>query len=138
MQKKNVNVQESLQPTWSVVDVKDQVLGRVSTNIAQILTGKSKPSYTPHLLSGDFVIVINSRHVKLTGKKTDQKVYIKHTGRPGRRKEISFSQMLTKNPNMIIYNSVRGMLPKNKLRKYMLKRLRIYSDGEHPHQAQLR
>ena len=121
---------------WFLVDASDQVLGRLATEIATILMGKAKPEYTDFLDTGDFVVVVNADEVKMTGKKWDDKVYYSHSGYPGGLKEVSARRMLEKHPERIVQFAVKGMLPKNKLGRRMLKRLKVYSGGEHPHAAQ--
>ncbi|MFB0518497.1 MAG: 50S ribosomal protein L13 [Acidobacteriota bacterium] len=122
--------------TWYLIDAQDKVLGRLSATIATILTGKNKPSYTPFLDMGNFVIVINASKVKLTGKKLKQKVYYRHSGYPGGIKETKAQDLMTKAPEKMIRLAVWGMLPKNKLGKTLLKKLKVYAGSEHPHQAQ--
>lgn len=122
--------------TWYLIDAQDKVLGRLSATIATILTGKNKPSYTPFLDMGNFVIVINASKVKLTGKKLKQKVYYRHSGYPGGIKETKAQDLMTKAPEKMIRLAVWGMLPKNKLGKTLLKKMKVYAGSEHPHQAQ--
>ena len=126
-----------LEHSWRVVDADGKVLGRLASEIATVLMGKHKAGYVPHMASGDFVIVINASKIALTGKKTDQKVYRRHSQYPGNLKEIPFSRMLERTPERIIELAVRGMLPKNKLGRKMLSRLKVYSGPEHPHMAQV-
>ena len=121
---------------WVVFDASDRVLGRFATKIADKLRGKDKPTFTPHVDGGDFVVVINAEKVKVTGKKSDQKKYYKHSLYPGGLKEKSFQEVLNNNPERIIENAVRGMLPKNKLGKSMFKKLKVYRGSEHPHESQ--
>ncbi|OQX86037.1 MAG: 50S ribosomal protein L13 [Candidatus Omnitrophica bacterium 4484_70.2] len=121
---------------WILVDAKDKVLGRLATRIAKILQGKTKPTYSPNFISGDYVVVINAEHMKITGRKYEEKVYDKYSGYPGGRKTISFKNLMKKNPSKILYLAIRGMLPKNKLRKKMLRMLKIYPENKHPHFAQ--
>ena len=121
---------------WYLVDAKGKTLGRLSTEIATVLRGKNKVTFTPNVDGGDYVVVINAEQVQVTGKKRQNKVYGHHTGYIGNLKEINFDKLLVKNPTKIIEYSVRGMLPKNKLRADMMKRLRIFAGPEHPHQAQ--
>ena len=118
---------------WYIIDAEGKTLGRLSTEIARILRGKHKVTYTPHVDGGDFVIVINAEKILVTGKKAEQKVYRHHTGYIGNMKEIPYKRMLDEKPEEIIISSVRGMLPKSKLRAPMLKRLRVYAGNEHPH-----
>lgn len=124
------------QRKWYVVDAKDYVLGRLATNVANILRGKNKPAFAPHQDIGDFVVVINAEKIQLTGKKTEQKTYFRHTGYPGGEKHVSFKDMIEKHPERVIEQAVRLMLPKNVLGRQMLKKLKVYGGNEHPHQAQ--
>src|SRR5438552_1094204 len=121
---------------WYVIDAADQVLGRVATKAATILTGKHRPEYVPFLSSGDHVIIINADKIKLTGEKLDKKVYRWHTLYPGGLREISARKVFETKPEKIIREAIFGMLPKNKLRKRMVKRLKIYGADQHPHTAQ--
>ena len=121
---------------WYLVDAKDRVLGRLATQIAMRLRGKHKPIFTPHADTGDFIVVINANKVTLTGRKWDKKIYYRHTGYIGGLKEISAKKLLEKKPEDILRFAVRGMLPKNSLGRRQLKKLKIYSGSEHPHQAQ--
>ena len=121
---------------WVVFDASDRVLGRFATKIADKLRGKDKPTFTPHVDGRDFVGVINAEKVKVTGKKSDQKKYYKHSLYPGGLKEKSYQEVLNNNPERIIENAVRGMLPKNKLGKSMFKKLKVYRGSEHPHESQ--
>ena len=121
---------------WVVFDASDRVLGRFATKIADKFRGKDKPTFTPHVDGGDFVVVINAEKVKVTGKKSAQKKYYKHSLYPGGLKENSYQEILNNNPEMIIENAVRGMLPKNKLGKSMFKKLKVYRGSEHPHESQ--
>ena len=121
---------------WYVVDAADKTLGRLSTEIASVLRGKKKPIYTPNIDTGDYVIVINSEKVKVTGKKLEQKVYWHHTGWLGGQKEISLKHQLEKHPERVIEHAVRGMLPKGPLGRDMYRKLFVYAGSEHPHEAQ--
>ena len=135
---KNYNPKISeLDSDWHLIDAADQILGRLATNIAMLLMGKNKPTYVPHLLSGDFVIVINSSKVKVSGDKYEKKIYKRFSSYPGNSKEIPFNSIQNKTPNKIIELAVKGMLPKNKLGRKMFTRLKVYSGSEHPHTAQL-
>lgn len=125
-----------LERTWYVVDANDQVLGRMATRIASFLMGKEKPIYTDFLDTGDFIVVVNIDKVKLSGKKWDDKFYYSHSGYPGGLKQISAAKLMEKHPDRVIKHAVKGMLPKNKLGKQMLKRLKVYTGPEHPHSAQ--
>jgi large subunit ribosomal protein L13 len=122
--------------TWFVIDATDQVLGRLATKVATLLGGKHKAGYAPFLITGDHVVVVNAGKVRLTGKKLDQKVYRRHTGYPGGLREVSARKMFETRPEKMIEEAVLGMLPKNKLRKQMMRRLRVYRGAEHPHAAQ--
>jgi large subunit ribosomal protein L13 len=119
-----------------VVDARGQVLGRLASRIAMVLRGKTKAVFTPHLDTGDFVVVVNAEQVLLTGRKLDQKNYYRHSGYPGGLKTTTARQMLQKKPEQLLRHAVRGMLPKNSLGRQLLKKLKIYAGGEHPHQAQ--
>lgn len=121
---------------WYIVDAKGKTLGRLATRIAKILQGKNKPTYTSFLLTGDYVIVTNAKFIKVTGKKFMNKIYDRYSGYPSGRKEISFQQLLSKNPGEIIRTAVKGMLPKNNLAKEMLKALKVYPEENHPHDPQ--
>ncbi len=127
---------KEIKRTWWVVDAKDQVLGRLASRIALLLMGKRKPEYTPHLDTGDFVIVVNAEKVRLTGKKWQQKVYYRHSGYPGGLKAITAERMRQTHPERLIQLAVKRMLPKNKLGRRMLKRLKVYAGEAHPHSAQ--
>jgi large subunit ribosomal protein L13 len=121
---------------WVVLDASDQVLGRLATEAARLLRGKHKPSFTPHLDTGDFVVVVNADRVKLTGNKMDDKVYYRHTGRPGSMKTETARERMAKYPERIIQAAVWGMLPKNRLGRKLLRKLKVYGGPEHPHEAQ--
>ncbi|MBC8447843.1 MAG: 50S ribosomal protein L13 [Chloroflexi bacterium] len=121
---------------WWVVDADGLTLGRLVTRIAIILRGKHKPSYTPHMDCGDHVIVINADKIRVTGRKLDQKMYYWHSGYPGGIKSISLRDQLRKHPTRVIEAAVRGMLPKNRLGRRMIKKLKVYASDTHPHQAQ--
>ncbi len=121
---------------WYVVDVDGKVLGRVATQIANILRGKNKPTFTPSVDTGDFVIVVNAEKIALTGNKMADKMYYSHSGFPGGIKEINAEKLLQKKPEDVIKKAVKGMLPKNKLSRHMLSKLKIYTGSEHPHKAQ--
>jgi large subunit ribosomal protein L13 len=121
---------------WFVVDADGQTLGRLAAKIAPILKGKHKPTYTPHLDCGDFVIVVNAEKVRVTGRKADQKFYYRHSGYPGGISSIDLRHQLAQHPERVLEAAVRGMLPKNRLGRRMVKKLKIYAGGSHPHQAQ--
>lgn len=122
---------------WRVFDADGRVLGRLASEIAMVLMGKHRADYIPHMASGDFVIVVNADKVELTGRKNEQKVYLRHSQYPGNLKEIPYSRMSERTPERIIELAVRGMLPKNKLGRKMLTRLKVYAGPEHPHSAQV-
>ncbi|CCQ93517.1 ribosomal protein L13 [[Clostridium] ultunense Esp] len=121
---------------WYLIDAEGKVLGRLASEVASILRGKNKPIYTPHVDTGDFVIIINADKVKLTGKKLDQKQYRYHTGYPGGLKSVPYRRMMSKNPEKAIQLAVKGMLPKNSLGRQMFRKLKVYSGPEHNHEAQ--
>ena len=121
---------------WLLVDAEDMVLGRLASEVAQILRGKNKPIYTPHVDTGDFVVVINAEKIKVTGAKVTDKVYSRHTGFAGGLKQETFDQVLAKHPERIIERAVKGMLPKNSLGRAMYKKLKVYAGPDHPHAAQ--
>ena len=125
-----------VQRKWYLVDAEGKTLGRLATEIATVLRGKHKPTFTPHVDGGDFVIVVNAEKIVLSGKKLDQKYYRYHTGYVGGLKEISYRDMMDKTPEEVISHAVRGMLPKNKLRSRMMPRLRVFAGAEHTHAAQ--
>ncbi len=127
---------EDVKRKWYVVDAEGKTLGRLASQIASILRGKNKPIYTPHVDTGDFVIVLNAGKVVLTGKKLDQKVYRRHSMYPGGLKETPYRRLLAEKPEMVIYNAVKGMLPHNSLGRKMLKRLKVYAGNVHNHEAQ--
>lgn len=121
---------------WVVIDATNEVLGRLCSQVAKILRGKNKPSYTPHVDCGDNVIVINADKVKLTGKKMTDKVYVRHTGYPGGQRFATPAEYLAKKPQFVIEEAVRGMLPKTRLGDAIFKNLKVYAGAEHPHAAQ--
>lgn len=125
-----------IEQKWYVVDAADQRLGRLSTEIANILRGKNKPNFTPHLDTGDFVIVVNAEKVVVTGRKPQQKLYRRNSGRPGGMKEETFEKLQKRIPERIIETAVKGMLPKNSLGRSLFTKLKVYKGSEHPHQAQ--
>ena len=127
---------ESVTREWYLVDATNQTLGRLCTEIANRLRGKHKPEYTPHVDTGDYIVVVNAEKVKVTGNKTTDKIYHRHTGYPGGIKSMSFDKLLAKAPERIIEKAVKGMMPKNKLSRSMLTKLKIYAGSEHPHAAQ--
>ncbi|MFY9213740.1 MAG: 50S ribosomal protein L13 [Tissierellaceae bacterium] len=121
---------------WYVIDAEGKVLGRLASEVSAILTGKNKPIYTPHVDTGDFVIIINAEKIKLTGNKLEQLNHTYHTGHPGGLKEIPYKRLIEEKPERIIELAVKGMLPKNKLGRKMIKKLKIYAGPEHKHEAQ--
>ena len=123
---------------WHLVDATGKTLGRLATEIATLLMGKHKPSYSPHIDNGDYVVVVNAEKIRVTGKKLKQKIYYSHSGYPGGLKEITLGEMLKKHPERVIIYAVEGMLPKNKLGRKMLKKLKVYAGPTHPHGAQLK
>ncbi|MBF2077985.1 MAG: 50S ribosomal protein L13 [Synechococcales cyanobacterium T60_A2020_003] len=128
--------QENLEQTWYVVDAEDQRLGRLATEVARVLRGKNKPTYTPHLDTGDFVIVVNAEKIDVTGKKRNQKLYRRHSGRPGGMKVETFDDLQSRVPERIVEQAVKGMLPKNSLGRKLFTKLKVYAGPDHPHQAQ--
>lgn len=125
-----------IERVWHVVDATDLPLGRLASEIAQILRGKHKPTYAPHMDGGDFVVIVNAEKVAVTGNKALQKLYYRHSGFPGGLSELSFEQMRERYPERIIEAAVRGMIPKNRLGRQMLTKLKVYAGSEHPHAAQ--
>lgn len=127
---------EAVQPKWYLIDATDLVLGRLSVKISNILRGRHRPTYTPHVDTGDFVIVINADKVRLTGKKDEQKTYMFYSGYVGGESYRKVSEFRAKRPSFIIEHAVKGMLPKNRLARQMLGKLKVYGGAEHPHEAQ--
>lgn len=121
---------------WQVVDASGQVLGRLASQVAKLLMGKHKSIYAPYLDTGDYVIVLNAARVKVTGKKSKQKIYYRHSGHPGGLRELTFQELFSKRPTRVIEIAVKGMLPKNRLGEAMFKKLKVYSGSEHPHHVQ--
>lgn len=136
MNKTYLPTQDSLEHKWYVVDAADQRLGRLASEIAMVLRGKNKPTYTPSIDTGDFVIVINADKIAVTGKKRTQKVYRRHSGRPGGMKVETFAKLQARLPERIVEEAVRGMLPKNTLGRQLFTKLKVYAGSDHPHQAQ--
>lgn len=136
MEKTYVTKNEDVQREWYVVDASGQTLGRLVTGVARVLIGKHKPVYSPSVDAGDYVIVINAEKIRVTGRKLDQKFYYRFSGYPGGLKEISLRDQLKKHPTRVIEHAVRGMLPRNRLGRRMLKKLKVYAGSEHPHAAQ--
>lgn len=125
-----------VQREWLLVDATDMTLGRLASEVAQILRGKNKPTYTPHIDTGDFVVIVNAEKIKITGAKATDKVYYRHTGYVGHLKSETFTEAMEKHPTRVIEHAVRGMLPKGTLGTQMYKKLKVYAGSEHPHQAQ--
>lgn len=125
-----------IQRRWWLVDAEGQVLGRVASQVAQLLRGKHKPMFTPHLDTGDFVVVVNAAKVRLTGSKPESKAYFRHSGYMGGEKFIPFRTMMERHPERVIELAVKGMLPKNNLGRLMRRKLKVYAGAEHPHAAQ--
>ena len=136
MNKTPLPKQDNLDKKWYVVDAAEQRLGRLATEIAMTLRGKNKPTYTPHMDTGDFVIVVNAEKVVVTGRKYDQKLYRRHSGRPGGMKVETFKHLQGRIPERIIEQAVKGMLPKNSLGRRLFTKLKVYSGPDHPHEAQ--
>lgn len=128
---------QEVERKWYVVDATDQVVGRLATKVATILRGKHKPTYTPNVDTGDYVIIINADKVRLTGNKENKKEYVHHTGFPGGRRVTSFRQMMDKHPERVLEHAIKGMLPHNTLGRQMYRKLRVYAGPEHNHAAQM-
>ena len=127
---------QDIEQKWYLLDCSGKRLGRLSVQVANILRGKNKPEYTPNSDVGDFVVLVNAKNIEVTGNKSENKIYFRHTGYPGGIKKISFKDQLEKDPEKIIRDAVKGMLPKNKLNRQIIKKLKVYSDEVHPHEAQ--
>lgn len=136
MSKTYVAKKEDINRQWYVIDAKDKILGRLAAKIAVILRGKHKPIFTPHLDTGDGVIVINASQIRVTGRKLKEKLYRRYSGYPGGLKEVSLETMLNKNPTTVVQLAVKRMLPSGPLGRRLLKKLKVYSNGKHPHTAQ--
>ena len=128
--------ENELEKKWFIIDADGKVLGRMATRIADVLHGKNKPIFTPHVDTGDFVVVINAEKVKLTGNKLTGKVYYRHSGYPGGLKSATAKKIIENKPEELIRSTVKGMLPKNKLGSRLIKKLKVYKGKDHPHQAQ--
>lgn len=122
---------------WHLIDASGQNLGRLASEIAQILKGKHKPMYTPHLDTGDYVVVINAAKIQVTGRKLDQKFYYRHSGYPHGFRKVSLRERMTADPTVVVEHAVRGMLPRNRLGEAMFRKLKVYAGDSHPHQAQV-
>ncbi len=127
---------QDVERVWFVVDAKGKILGRLASEVAQVLRGKHKPSFTPHVDGGDFVVIVNAGQIELTGRKRENKVYYRHTGFPGGIRSITAGRLLETRPERAIEHAVRGMLPKGRLGRRMLRKLKVYAAAEHPHAAQ--
>ena len=127
---------DSVKRQWYLVDAENQTLGRLATRVASILRGKNKPQFTPHMDVGDFVVVINAEKIRVSGKKAEQKLYRKHSGRPGGMKVETFSALQVRIPERIVENAIKGMLPHNSLGRQLFRKLKVYKGSEHPHAAQ--
>ena len=127
---------QDIEQKWYLLDCSGKRLGRLSVQVANILRGKNKPEYTPNSDVGDFVVLVNAKNIEITGNKSENKIYFRHTGYPGGIKQISFKDQLEKDPEKIIRDAVKGMLPKNKLNRQIIKKLKVYNDEVHPHEAQ--
>lgn len=136
MNRTYVTKREDIERDWYVVDASGQTLGRLASEVAQIIRGKHKPTFSPAVDVGDYVIVVNAEKVHVTGQKLDQKMYYRHSGYPSGLKELSLGRMLEEHPTRVIQFAVKGMLPKNKLGRKMVKKLKVYAGPDHPHQAQ--
>lgn len=127
---------DDIQHDWYVIDASGLTLGRLASQIASVLRGKHKPTYAPHMDCGDFVVVVNAQKIRVTGRKLDQKFYYRHSGYPSGLKAVSLRDQLDQHPDRVIRLAVRGMLPKNRLGRQMIKKLKIYATPDHPHEAQ--
>ncbi len=136
MKRTYVTKPEDIQRNWYVVDASGQTLGRLASEVARIVRGKHKPIYSPSIDAGDYVIVVNADKIHVTGRKRDQKMYYRHSGYPGGMKEISLRRMLEEHPTRVIEHAVKGMLPKSRLGRKMMRKLKVYAGPDHPHQAQ--
>jgi large subunit ribosomal protein L13 len=136
VEKTYVTKNKDVQREWYVVDAAGQTLGRLAARVARILHGKHKPTYSPSVDTGDFVIVVNAEKIHVTGRKLDQKIYYRYSGYPGGLKEITLRNLLQRHPARVIEHAVRGMLPKNRLGRQMFKKLKVYAGPDHPHAAQ--
>jgi len=136
VKKTYVTKPEDIERNWYVVDASGQTLGRLASEVAQIIRGKHKPIYSPSTDVGDYVIVVNAEKIHVTGRKEEQKMYYRHSGYPSGMKEMTLGRMLEEHPTRVIEHAVKGMLPKTKLGRKMIKKLKVYAGSEHPHQAQ--
>jgi large subunit ribosomal protein L13 len=129
---------KDIEREWWVIDASDKTLGRVAAQVANLLMGKHKPIYAPHIDTGDYVVVVNAAKVMITGRKAEQKIYYRHSGYPGGLKSPSFKEVFSRKPARVVELAVKGMLPHNRLGTAMFKKLKVYPGNEHPHQAQVR
>ena len=136
MNKTSIPSIDSLDRQWYLVDAENQTLGRLATEVASVLRGKNKPHFTPHLDTGDFVVVVNAEKIRVTGKKSEQKLYRRHSGRPGGMKVERFDALQARLPERIVEKAIKGMLPHNALGRQMFRKLKVYRGNEHPHVAQ--
>ena len=127
---------QKIAPSWYLVDAKEQILGRISTNIANLLTGKNEPDYSNNINHNKFIIIINSKKIKVTGKKNHQKLYKRHSGKPGSMKIETFNELQKRIPNRILEKAIKGMLPKGRLGRELFTQIKIYQEEQHPHNAQ--
>lgn len=127
---------DNIERKWYIIDAQDQILGRLASQVATLLRGKHKPDYTPHLDLGDHVVIVNADKIKVTGRKLSNKFYTRYTGFPGGLRTRSFEKLMHERPERVLFNAVKGMLPKNRLGRKMIKKLRVYAGPDHPHQAQ--
>ena len=136
MNKTSVPSPDSIDRQWFLVDAENQTLGRLATEVASVLRGKTKPNFTPHLDTGDFVIVVNAEKIRVTGRKSDQKLYRRHSGRPGGMKVENFKSLQSRIPERIVEKAIKGMLPHTRLGRQLFNKLKVYKGSEHPHSAQ--
>lgn len=136
MNKTYLPPQDSIERNWYIVDATDQRLGRLASEVARVLRGKNKPTYTPSIDTGDFVIIVNAEKIEVTGRKRSQKLYRRHSGRPGGMKVETFAKLQARIPERIVEQAVKGMLPKNTLGRELFTKLKVYAGPDHPHQAQ--
>ncbi len=136
MNKTSIPSIDSISRQWYLVDAENQTLGRLATEVASVLRGKNKPNFTPHLDNGDFVVVVNAEKILVTGKKAEQKLYRRHSGRPGGMKVENFSSLQGRLPERIVEKAIKGMLPHNALGRQLFRKLKVYKGSEHPHAAQ--
>ena len=136
MNKTSIPSVDSSKRQWYLVDAENQTLGRLATEVASVLRGKNKPSFTPHLDTGDFVVVVNADKIRVSGKKSEQKLYRRHSGRPGGMKVETFAALQNRIPERIVEKAVKGMLPHNALGRQLFRKLKVYRGADHPHTAQ--